>query len=130
MGGGGGCGGGAGGGCGMMRTNNVQQNYTPSTAPIESDGNEQVLNTVYTLDQDIVPSSFTVKKDKPVRFVVDVRENGYGCMSTIMVPGLYDNPELLKAGKNIVMNFTPAKTGTYEITCAMGVSRGQIKVVD
>jgi len=46
-------------------------------------------------------------------------------MSTIMIPGLADTPELLEKGKTIVFEFVPAE-GTYDITCAMGVPRGKI----
>ncbi|OIO36897.1 MAG: hypothetical protein AUJ72_05520 [Candidatus Omnitrophica bacterium CG1_02_46_14] len=88
----------------------------------------QVIKTTYTYDADIEPNSFVVQAGKPVKLEIDVKENGYGCMSTIVVPGLYEEPEYLQAGKIIVMNFTPQKTGDYPITCAMGVPRGIIKV--
>ena len=124
---------GAGGcGCGGARKpfapNNGQiNNNTNSVAPSDSQG-AQVLKTSYTYDADIQPNSFIVQAGKPVRLEIDAKENGYGCMSTIMVPGLYNQPELLQAGKKIVMNFTPQDTGEYPITCAMGVPRGLIKV--
>ena len=51
-------------------------------------------------------------------------------MSTIMVPGLYDDPQYLSAGETLIMEFTPTKTGTYQITCAMGVPRGTIIVTE
>jgi plastocyanin domain-containing protein len=59
---------------------------------------------------------------------VDVKENGSGCMSTIMIPGLYDKAQYLQAGKTIIMDFTPTKPGSYKITCAMGVPRGTLTV--
>jgi plastocyanin domain-containing protein len=59
---------------------------------------------------------------------VDVKEDGQGCMSTIMVPGLDNTPQLLEKGNKLTMEFTPVKTGEYKITCAMGVPRGIIKV--
>jgi len=111
--------------------------FAPSSGQTNSDTNSvalsdsqgaQVLKTSYTYDADIEPNSFVVQAGKPVKLEIDVKENGYGCMSTIVVPGLYEKPEYLQAGKIIVMNFTPQKTGDYPITCAMGVPRGIIKV--
>jgi uncharacterized protein len=90
----------------------------------------QILKTVYTNKNDIQPSVFEVRVGEPVRLMVEVQDSGYGCMSTIMVPGLYDQPILLKKGQTIIMDFTPPKTGEFQITCAMGVPRGVIKVVD
>jgi len=88
----------------------------------------QVIKTSYTYGADIQPNSFSVQAGKPVKLEIDVKENGYGCMSTIMVPGLYERPEYLQAGKKIIMNFTPQDKGDYPITCAMGVPRGLIRV--
>jgi len=112
-------------------TDNASSTTTTQTATVAtSNGDEQVIKTVYTSENDIVPSSFEVKKGTPVRFEVDVQDNGSGCMSTIMVPGLYDDPQYLSAGETLIMEFTPTKTGTYQITCAMGVPRGTIIVTE
>lgn len=87
-----------------------------------------VLKTSYTLREDIDKTSFTTKVGQPTVLEVDVKENGQGCMSTILIPGLDDTPQYLKAGKIIRLVFTPTSPGTYQITCAMGVSRGTITV--
>jgi plastocyanin domain-containing protein len=87
-----------------------------------------VLRTTYTEADDITPSKFTVKVGQPVTLEVDVKDDGFGCMSTIMVIGLDENPQYLKAGKTLKLTFTPKKAGTYEIACAMGIPRGSIKV--
>jgi sulfite exporter TauE/SafE/copper chaperone CopZ len=92
--------------------------------------NVQIVKAVYTESADIQPNSFEVKKGQPVRFEVEVRDNGYGCMSTIMIPGLWNQPLTLKKGQILVMEFTPNRTGSYKITCAMGVPRGSLKVID
>jgi sulfite exporter TauE/SafE/copper chaperone CopZ len=86
------------------------------------------LNTVYTLEEDIVPSTFTAKVGQPTTLIVDVKEDGEGCMSTIMIMGLDDNPQYLKSGKKLSLTFTPKKPGTYQIACAMGVPRGTVRV--
>ncbi len=82
----------------------------------------------YTLSKDIAPNSFTVKTGEKVRFEINPTESGSGCMSSIMVPGLWEKPQPLIKGKKIVMEFTPQKPGAYKITCAMGVQRGVINV--
>lgn len=111
----------------------VSQTASGDAAKASSDSltkDEQVIKAVYTYSSDIQPNTFEVKKGQRVRFEADVKENGLGCMSTIMIPGLWDTPLSLKVGKAIVMEFTPDKTGVYQITCAMGVPRGTIKVVE
>lgn len=126
-GGGGGCGGG-GGGCGGGNRKPIQTQV--GTVTEQPTSNEQVIKSTYTYNDDIVPNTFTVKKGQPVRYIVDVKENGYGCMGTIMVPGLFNSPERLTAGREIVMTFTPDRTGDFTISCAMGVPRGRIAVID
>lgn len=118
---------------------NGQNNITDNSGNEQNNGNSgqsnqnqdaQVIKTVYRNGADISPSQFTVKAGKPVRFEVDVQDDGYGCMGTIMVPGLWDKPLSLKKGKLLVMEFTPQKPGNYQITCAMGVPRGTIEVTE
>lgn len=101
-----------------------------STSTSITSSDVQIIKTIYTLRDDIQPNTFTVKKNQPVRFEVDVRDNGQGCMSTIMIRGLYNRPIYLAKGQPLVMEFTPTQTGDYQIACAMGVPRGTIKVVD
>lgn len=101
---------------------------TPTTSISLGDSDAQVIKTIYKYGSDISPSTFEVNVGQPVRFEVDVRDNGSGCMSTIMVPGLWNSPELLRKGQTIVMEFTPQKKGSYKITCAMGIPRGVIIV--
>ncbi|KKQ27237.1 MAG: Heavy metal transport/detoxification protein [Candidatus Magasanikbacteria bacterium GW2011_GWC2_37_14] len=123
---GGGCGSGGCGGCGGGVKKLIDT--TATTAAVNS--NEQIIKAQYTLSNDIVPNRFTVKKGVPVKFEVDVKESGQGCMSTIMVPGLYNQAEYLQGGSKIIMTFTPNKTGDFDITCAMGVPRGVISVIN
>ena len=89
-----------------------------------------ILNTSFKLKEDIVPSTFTAKVGQKTTLVVDVKEDGQGCMSTIMIIGLDDSPQYLKKGKKIELTFTATKPGTYTIACAMGVPRGSITVTE
>lgn len=121
----GGCGGCGGSGKPVTSTTGTVQNV-PSTDTATSA--EQVINTTFTYSNDIQPNTFKVKVGQPVRFIVDVKEDGAGCMSTIMIPGLSSQPQLLQKGSKLEMTFTPTKKGVYNITCAMGVPRGTVTV--
>ncbi|NTU68504.1 MAG: hypothetical protein HGB02_06470 [Chlorobiaceae bacterium] len=88
----------------------------------------KVIRSMYTAAGDIAPANFEVRRGEKVRFIVEPKETGSGCMSTIMVPGLWNRAEDLVKGRAIVMEFTPSKPGNYTITCAMGVPRGVITV--
>lgn len=125
---GGGCGGCGGGAKNVSPTEGKTETNNSGQTKGTANGAEQVIRTIYTYDDDIQPNTFTVKAGTPVKLIVDVRENGYGCMSTIMIPGLYNDPEYLQKGETIEMKFTPDKKGEYLITCAMGVPRGTLKV--
>lgn len=96
----------------------------------ESSEGSVILNTTFKLKEDIVPSKFTAKVGQKTTLVVDVKEDGQGCMSTIMIIGLDDTPQYLKKGKKIELTFTASKPGTYTIACAMGVPRGSITVTE
>ncbi len=102
----------------------------PSTPPAQTpvQTGPLILNTTFKLQPDISPKKFTTKVGQETRLVVDVQEDGSGCMSTIMIPGLYDTPIFLKAGKKLELTFTAQTPGDYLITCAMGIPRGSIKV--
>lgn len=123
------CGGKGGCGCGGGGSNTFNANDPKITPkPADNAGDIQILKTTYTQSSDIQPNTFTVKSGKKVRMEIDVKDNGSGCMSTITVPRLVDDPQFLAKGKTIVFEFTPGSTGDYPITCAMGVPRGVIKV--
>ena len=89
-----------------------------------------ILNTTYTSKKDIVPSTFTAKVGQRTTLIVDVQDNGSGCMSTIMIIGLDDMPQYLKKGEKLELTFTATKPGKYLIACAMGVPRGSITVTN
>ncbi len=89
-----------------------------------------ILNTTYTLREDIIPSTFTAKVGQRTTLLVDVKDNGQGCMSTIMIIGLDNRPQYLAKGEKIAITFTAKKPGTYKIACAMGVPRGSITVTE
>ncbi len=100
-----------------------------NTAQIAENVNgKQIIKATYTNKNDLVPNTFRVAAGKPVRFEVDVQDDGYGCMGSMALPGLSEKIALLKKGVPMVFEFTPNKTGNYTIACAMGVPRGSISV--
>ncbi|HEU4913966.1 MAG TPA: sulfite exporter TauE/SafE family protein [Candidatus Saccharimonadales bacterium] len=112
----------------LLGVNRVFSRATPPAGQTGQNLPPATLNTTYTLESDIVPSTFKAKVGQKTTLVVDVKDNGEGCMSTIMVLGLDNNPQFLEGGKKLSLTFTPQKPGTYQIACAMGVPRGTIQV--
>ena len=116
------------GGCGCGGGAKKAQPVVPAAPSDQAQqGEVQIIKTTYTYNEDIRPNSFTLKAGKPARFEVEAKDNGQGCMGSITIPGLTDKVDILTAGKTTVFEFTP-KAGTYQITCAMGIPRGQIVV--
>jgi len=99
-----------------------------ASATITEDG-VQVIKTSYTTSNDMVPNKITLKNGQPSRIEIEVNDDGFGCMGSMAFPGLSRQVEMLQKGKNLVFEFTPTKTGVYDITCAMGVPRGKITVL-
>ncbi len=116
-------------GCGAKRPPTTQTGTTPKPAgKTEIVNGVQVIKTIYTDKEDIVPNTFTVKANQPVRLEITVNDDGYGCMGSFTIPRLTNQISVLTKGQNLIYEFTPTTTGTYPITCAMGVPRGQIFV--
>lgn len=127
---GGSCGGGGGGcGCGAKPQKQAQID-ADKTAPVAAaqEGSSQVIKATYSVSEDVKPTKFTVKAGKPVQFDILAKEDGQGCMGSIMIPGLDNTPQGFEKGKTTTLKFTPEKSGSYTITCAMGVPRGTIIV--
>ncbi|MCL4354823.1 sulfite exporter TauE/SafE family protein [Patescibacteria group bacterium] len=125
-GGAGSCGSSGGCGCGGG-AKKPQAQQQPPVAAIQ-EGEEQVFKIEYTRDLDIQPNTLTVKKGVPVRIEIEAKEDGAGCMSSIMIPRLVNTPQLLTQGKTITFNFTPKEAGEFPITCGMGMQRGVLQV--
>lgn len=119
------CGSMGGCGCGSGAT---QPSADAVPAQAVQKNNAQIITAAYTANGDIDPKLFTVKRGKKIRFEVRAEDDGVGCMSSIMIPGL-TSPQLLQEGKTVVLEFTPDKPGDLPITCAMGVQRGTIRVI-
>ncbi|MDD5726602.1 MAG: sulfite exporter TauE/SafE family protein [Patescibacteria group bacterium] len=121
--------GGSGGGCGGCGGSRAP--VVPSVAPAPSAAPDvqtpQIFKLTYDTTNDIQPNTFRVKVGQLVRLEIDAKENGSGCMSTITIPGLYNQVQALRQGP-MTIEFTATTKGSYDITCAMGVPRGQVIV--
>ena len=63
----------------------------------------------------------------PVRMEVDM-DTVYGCMRAIMIPA-FNVRKYVNDNDNIV-EFTPTKTGVFNIMCTMNMGRGTFRVVE
>ncbi len=122
-----GCGGGNGGGCGGCGGGGAKKTI-PSSGDTINQEDVQIIRSTYTQQGDMSPNQFAVKANQPVRFEIEAQDDGYGCMGSVTMPGLTSDIQTFQKGKKIVFEFTPTKTGSYPITCAMGIQRGSIKV--
>lgn len=71
------------------------------------------------------PSTFTIKKGIPVKFIV---KGDYvtGCTSKLIIPSL-NVTQALSKGDNVI-EFIPKETGTIPFSCWMGMVRGKFIV--
>jgi sulfite exporter TauE/SafE len=96
----------------------VVQNSTP-----------QYLQATYTLSDGLKPNKFEVQAGSPIQLAVEVKEDGVGCMSTMLIPGVANMPRYLKGGTTLTFEFTPQKSRNYNIVCAMGLPHGIIQAI-
>ena len=88
-----------------------------------------VQEITLTLDRTTLnyrPDPITVKAGVPVRITVDT-DSVRGCTSAIVMPA-FGIQKRAVPGDNVI-EFTPEKPGTYQFSCAMGMSQGTIVVV-
>lgn len=94
----------------------------------ETNGVQLIKATYSPNNQYLTPDKLTVKAGKPVRLEVYAEEDGVGCMGSVMIPGLVNQPQFYKKGEVAVFQFTPKKAGKYRVTCAMGLQSAEIIV--
>ncbi len=116
-----------GGGCGCG--GGAKKQVTATAGETTKQGEVQLLKATYTSLGDIKPNNFTVNANQPVRFEIDAKEDGQGCMGSVTIPTLTKKVEVFTKGEKTVFEFTPTSKGSFPITCAMGVPRGQIQVI-
>lgn len=99
-------------------------------APVDKqDASENILKARYTLASGMVPTSFNARANQSYTLEIKALEDGVGCMSTVLIPGLNNRVQTLVRGKTNKLEFKAKRKGTYQITCAMGIPHGVIRVV-
>jgi len=98
-----------------------------ATVPAAATSQAQAFQTVrmQVTYQGYVPNTLQVKKDVPVRWVIDVKEMTR-CTDTITLPD-YDIRKPLQLGENII-EFTPDKAGVIRFSCWMKMVWGKFVV--
>lgn len=71
------------------------------------------------------PNKFTIKKDVPVKWIIDAQAP-YSCASSLIVPKLNIRKNLV-LGENVI-EFTPKETGKITFSCGMGMYNGVFNV--
>ena len=102
----------------------TDRNSANAVKAVMKDG-VQVLNMTADV-YGYTPQTLYVKKDTPVKWVVDAKELT-GCNNTIVIPDM-NVEQKLQSGQNII-EFTPGNED-ISFSCWMGMKRGVIKVVD
>jgi RND family efflux transporter MFP subunit len=86
---------------------------------------QQSVNVAITKDG-FTPSSFTVRKNIPVRLTF-IRKVEVTCTTDVVIPD-YDIKRELPLNEPVVVEFTPEKAGTISFACGMNMQRGKIVV--
>ena len=73
------------------------------------------------------PNSFKIKKDVPVKWVINAQDQ-YSCAASLIMPKLGINKSL-KIGENVI-EFTPTEIGKLPFSCSMGMYTGAFIVYD
>lgn len=85
----------------------------------------KVLQATYSNRNGMQSTDLVTTVGQPTRLEIAAQDNGAGCMSAVAVPGLTKQTGRLVAGKTIVLEFTPQKSGTYPLVCtSMGMYHG------
>ncbi len=92
-----------------------------------NDGSVQVLEATFKNDT-IKPNKFEFESDSPAKIVIHAKSDGLGCMGSVMIPGLVNRYQIFRDGKDVILDIPTGKTGTYNITCAMGIKSGTVVI--
>ena len=88
-------------------------------------GNAQVVK-LWVEGGNYVLSPAEFKKDVPVRIEADISRTP-GCSRSIVISS-FNIRKTVSSGDNVI-EFTPTKTGTFNIACSMNMYRGTFTVV-
>jgi sulfite exporter TauE/SafE/copper chaperone CopZ len=99
---------------------------TSISANVTMEGDTQVVHTTQVASG-YQPADAVVMVGKPVRWEID--SVAVSCAASLYAPEMGLETITLKPGIN-TLSFTPTTTGTYHYSCAMGMYRGTISVID
>jgi sulfite exporter TauE/SafE/plastocyanin domain-containing protein/copper chaperone CopZ len=116
----------SGGGCSMMGGSRPVAQTAPD--PKINLADAQVIKSDYTQSYGLTPYEFTVKKEKPVKWVINMKEPPAGCMRAIVISELGVSQPNPDSGEMTVV-FQPKEAGDLNVTCAMGMQRALIHVI-
>ncbi len=106
--------------------NPVKSITAQSNLPNPSAGKvQEVLLIFKNYEYQLEPS--TLVKGIPVRLTVDL-DSVYGCMRDVVIPS-FSVRKYVRSGDNVI-EFTPDKSGTFNIRCSMNMGRGTFSVQD
>jgi len=95
---------------------------TNDQLPITNDqSSQETIHMTYSNDG-LTPATLNLQSGKTYKIIIDSQIDIGWCMSTILLPGLDNNTQLVKKGNTITFQFKATKTGTFGFTCAMGLS--------
>lgn len=89
------------------------------------DGYQEVSMT--QTHQGYFPNILTVKKDLPVKLIVNSKNNTT-CASLIVMEK-FNVRTFLELGENVI-EFTPTEVGEFQFSCGMGMHPGLVKVIE
>lgn len=96
---------------------------------ISGDKNTEIINMTYD-NNGLSPAKIEMKLWKRYKILIDVQKTVYGCMSTVLIPGLNPNIQYLEKWKTISFDISADKTGEYKFVCAMGLPHWPVIVIN
>lgn len=94
----------------------------PPVSAVAAGGGPQSVHIV--VEGGYTPSVVKVEAGRPVRLEFERRESS-GCTEEVVVPD-FGIRTFLPPHQTTTVQFTPARAGTYEFTCGMGMVRGRV----
>lgn len=91
-----------------------------------ADGVAEISITIR--DTAYIPKDVVVPADRPVRLIVD-RQEDFGCSDQLSIPAAGNLLVDLKPNGVTRIDVPPMKSGTYTLTCGMGMMSGSIVAV-
>ncbi|MDR2538762.1 MAG: sulfite exporter TauE/SafE family protein [Bifidobacteriaceae bacterium] len=93
-----------------------------STVSLEIPAENVYEVTYIDATQQLSPDELVLQRGQNYRITINPLADGVGCMSTIMLPGLTDQPlQLIEQGKPISFEFLANNSGEFKFVCAMGI---------